>query len=143
MNSVPTKDSKYMVHLQVEVRNAQNQLISVSETTHVHYIPNEITDNIFNEKLGKKEIIVLDDIKYEKVRYTALLDTKQLLDDKNVIYKEIDIEKNDMSREDLYDVTGGRTVPQIIINEKVIGGYSQLFSLNQSGELDKLLRVKD
>ena len=43
---------------------------------------------------------------------------KQLLDDKNVIYKEIDIEKNDMSREDLYDVTGGRTVPQIIINEK-------------------------
>ena len=44
---------------------------------------------------------------------------KQLLDDKNVIYKEIDIEKNDMSREDLYDVTGGRTVPQIIINEKV------------------------
>ena len=33
---------------------------------------------------------------------------KQLLDDKNVIYKEIDIEKNDMSREDLYDVTGGR-----------------------------------
>ena len=31
----------------------------------------------------------------------------------------------------------------IIINEKVIGGYSQLFSLNQSGELDKLLRVKD
>ena len=62
---------------------------------------------------------------------------KQLLDDKNVIYKEIDIEKNDMSREDLYDVTGGRTVPQIIINEKVIGGYSQLFSLNQSGELDE------
>ena len=52
------------------------------------------------------------------------------------IYKEIDIEKNDMSREDLYDVTGGRTVPQIIINEKDIGGYSQLFSLNQSGELD-------
>ena len=68
---------------------------------------------------------------------------KQLLDDKNVIYKEIDIEKNDMSREDLYDVTGGRTVPQIIINEKVIGGYSQLFSLNQSGELDKLLGVQD
>ena len=68
---------------------------------------------------------------------------KQLLDDKNVIYKEIDIEKNDMSREDLYDVTGGRTVPQIIITEKVIGGYSQLFSLNQSGELDKLLEHKD
>ena len=64
---------------------------------------------------------------------------KQLLDDKNVIYKEIDIEQNGISRDDLYDITGGRSVPQIIINEKVIGGYSELFYLNQSGELDKLL----
>ena len=64
---------------------------------------------------------------------------KQLLDDKNVVYKEIDIEQNKISRDDLYDITGGRSVPQIIINEKVIGGYSELFYLNQSGELDKLL----
>ena len=68
---------------------------------------------------------------------------KHLLDDKNVIYKEIDIEKNDISRDDLYNITGGRTVPQIIINEKIIGCYKQLFSLNQSGELDKLLEHKD
>ena len=40
---------------------------------------------------------------------------------------------------DLYDIAGGRSVPQIIINETVIGGYSELFYLNQSGELDKLL----
>jgi len=64
---------------------------------------------------------------------------KQLLDDKNVVYKEIDIEQNKISRDDLYDITGGRSVPQIIINETVIGGYSELFYLNQSGELDKLL----
>ena len=64
---------------------------------------------------------------------------KQLLDDKNVVYKEIDIEQNKISRDDLYDITGGRSVPQIMINEKVIGGYSELFYLNQSGELDKLL----
>ena len=60
-----------------------------------------------------------------------------------MIYKEIDIEKNGISRDDLYNITGGRTVPQIIINEKIIGGYKQLFSLNQSGELDKLLEHKD
>ena len=53
--------------------------------------------------------------------------------------KEIDIEQNKISRDDLYDITGGRSVPQIIINETVIGGYSELFYLNQSGELDKLL----
>jgi len=67
---------------------------------------------------------------------------KQLFDDKNVIYKEIDIEQNGISRDDLYDITGGRSVPQIIINEKVIGGYSELFYSNQSGELDKLLEER-
>ena len=66
---------------------------------------------------------------------------KQLLDDKNVVYKEIDIEQNEISREDLYDITGGRTVPQILINNIVVGGYRELFYLNQSGELDQLLEI--
>ena len=46
-----------------------------------------------------------------------------------------------MSRNDLYDLTGGHTVPQIIINENSIGGFDDLFSLHQSGELDGLLDV--
>ena len=66
---------------------------------------------------------------------------KKLLDDKNVTYKEIDIEQNEISREDLYDITGGRTVPQILINNIVVGGYRELFYLNQSGELDQLLEI--
>ena len=66
---------------------------------------------------------------------------KKLLDDKKVTYKEIDIEQNEITRDDLYDITGGRTVPQILINDTVIGGYSELFYLNQSGELDQLLKV--
>ena len=78
-NLIPTKDSKYNVHLQVEVRNAQGQLISISETTHVNYIPHEITDNTFDKMLGKKEIITIDNIKYEKIQYTGVLDIEQLL----------------------------------------------------------------
>jgi glutaredoxin 3 len=66
---------------------------------------------------------------------------KKLLDDKKVTYKEIDIEKNEISRDDLYNITGGRTVPQILINDTVIGGYRKLLYLNQSGELDQLLKV--
>ncbi len=66
---------------------------------------------------------------------------KKLLDDKKVAYKEIDIEKNEISRDDLYNITGGRTVPQILINDTVIGGYRKLLYLNQSGELDQLLKV--
>ena len=59
--------------------------------------------------------------------------------EKNIQYKEIDIEKNDISRKDLEKMTGGSTVPQIIINDKSIGGFDQLLKLEQSGELNKLL----
>ena len=79
VNIVTTKDSKYQVHLQVEVRNAQGQLISISETSHVNHIPHEITDNVFDTMLGKKEIITIDSMKYEKVQYADTLDIEQLL----------------------------------------------------------------
>ena len=79
VNLVTTKDSKYQVHLQVEVRNAQGQLISISETSYVNHIPHEITDNTFDTMLGKKEIITSDNVKYEKVQYTGTLDIEQLL----------------------------------------------------------------
>ena len=78
VNHVSTKDSKYKIYVQVEVRNAQNQLVSVSETSRGKYIPHEITDYAFNEKIGKKEIITIDDIKYEKVQYVGTFDMKQL-----------------------------------------------------------------
>ena len=79
VNLVTTKDSKYQVHLQVEVRNAQGQLISITETSYVNHIPHEITDNVFDTMLGKKEIITIDNVKYEKVQYTGTLDIEQLL----------------------------------------------------------------
>ena len=79
VNLVTTKDSKYQVHLQVEVRNAQGQLISITETSYVNHIPHEITDNTFDTMLGKKEIITSDNVKYEKVQYTGTLDIEQLL----------------------------------------------------------------
>tara|TARA_B100001250_G_C19664054_1_gene728425 strand:+ start:545 stop:790 length:246 start_codon:yes stop_codon:yes gene_type:complete len=64
---------------------------------------------------------------------------KKLLDSKNIEYEEINIEKNNISREDLYKLTGGRTVPQIIINGKPIGGFDDLILLNTNGKLNKLV----
>ena len=78
---------------------------------------------------------------FERILGIPCKNAKKLLDAKNIIYEEIDIEENEISRDKLYDITGGRTVPQIIINEKNIGGYRNLFHLNQSGELDNLLKV--
>ena len=58
-------NSKYQIHLQVEIRNAQGQLISIAETSHGNYIPEGISDRLFYEKLDKKEIVTVDNIKYE------------------------------------------------------------------------------
>ena len=62
--------------------------------------------------------------------------TKKLLDDKDLSYVEINIEEAGMSRDDLKKLTGGYTVPQIIINDEVIGGFDQLLKLNQEGRLN-------
>jgi len=69
-------DSKYMIHLQVVVRDAQGQLISVSERMHGSYIPHEITDYVFDDIMGEKEIYTIDDVKYEKVRHTVIHDVR-------------------------------------------------------------------
>ena len=60
---------------------------------------------------------------------------KRLLDERGLSYEEIDIEQNSMSRESLFELTGGRTVPQIIIDKKPIGGYDDLLKLDSIGEL--------
>lgn len=60
---------------------------------------------------------------------------KQLLDERGLDFEEIDIEKEGISREDLYEMTGGRTIPQIIINNVNIGGYTDLQQLDKMGNL--------
>ena len=62
-----------------------------------------------------------------------------MLDDKDLSYEEINIEEQGMTRDDLVKLTGGFTVPQIIINDKPIGGFDKLLQLNQSGKLKELL----
>ena len=68
---------------------------------------------------------------------------KELLDKKNIPYKEIDITENeDVYRKELgdfYEIKGTVTVPQIIINGKRIGGFDVLESLDKTGELDRIL----
>ena len=65
---------------------------------------------------------------------------KKMLDDMGLSYQEIDIEENNISRDKLANLTGGHTVPQIIINEKVVGGFTELLQINQSGQLKELLK---
>ena len=65
---------------------------------------------------------------------------KKMLDGMDVSYENIDIEEQGLSRESLAMITGGHTVPQIIINDKTIGGFTELLQLNNSGKLKELLK---
>ena len=70
---VPIKNSEYQFHLQVVLRDAGGGLISVTESTNGYYIPHEITDEAFDycfsPSICKKEIVVIDNKKYEKVPF--------------------------------------------------------------------------
>ena len=66
-----TKNTNYQVYLQAVHRNGDGQLISIVESTaNAGHISHKLTDDIFDTLMGKKEIIIIDNIKYEKVRYT-------------------------------------------------------------------------
>ncbi len=64
---------------------------------------------------------------------------KRLLHRKNVPYEEIDVSWNDEARMDLARRTGRRTVPQIFIGDRHVGGSDDLQALDEAGELDALL----
>ena len=66
---VPIRNSEYKFHLQVVLRAVDNSLISVTESTNGYYIQHDVTDKIFDHDFGKKEIVTVDNIKYEKVRF--------------------------------------------------------------------------
>jgi len=66
-----TKNSNYQVYLQAVLRNGDGHLISIIESTaNAGHISHKLTDDIFDTLMGKKEIVTIDNIKYEKVRYT-------------------------------------------------------------------------
>ena len=68
---VTTQDTNYRVYLQTILRNGDDQLINITENTETGaYIPHKITDYVFDTLMGKKEIVTIDNIKYEKVQYT-------------------------------------------------------------------------
>jgi glutaredoxin 3 len=65
---------------------------------------------------------------------------KALLQHKGVVFEEIDVTHDQALREKMVKLAGGRrTVPEIFINGKIIGGYDELRALDDEGKLDELL----
>lgn len=64
---------------------------------------------------------------------------KAFLEQKGVAFEEINLASDPNFRDTVYGLTGGRTVPQIVIDGTPIGGYDELRRLDKAGELDRLL----
>ena len=91
-----TGDSNYRVYLQTVLRNADGQLIGVTDIHSADglqgwVIPHKITDHVFDTLMGEKEIVSIDNIKYEKVQYTFTPTLEQRTVKYYPIFEEIPI----------------------------------------------------
>ena len=65
---------------------------------------------------------------------------KSLLKSKGVKFTEIDVTEDAELRNKMVELSGGRrTVPEIFINDKIVGGYDELKALDDAGQLDSML----
>jgi len=63
---------------------------------------------------------------------------KALLESRGLEYEEIVMDDDPAFRQKMLDLTGRWTVPQIFIDEKPIGGYTELWHLDREGRLEDL-----
>ena len=64
---------------------------------------------------------------------------KMLLEDRGLAYEEIALDDDPGFRQRLHELTGGWTVPQILVDGEPIGGYAELWRLDRSGVLEERL----
>ncbi|GGK74348.1 hypothetical protein GCM10007941_25560 [Amphritea balenae] len=62
-----------------------------------------------------------------------------LLDHKGLTYSEINIEAEPAKRQEMIELSGRTSVPQIFIEDLHIGGCDDLFALEHQSKLDPLL----
>jgi glutaredoxin 3 len=60
---------------------------------------------------------------------------KALLESRGIEYEEISLDEDPGFRQKLFDLTGGWTVPQVVIDGRPIGGYTELAALAREGRL--------
>lgn len=66
---------------------------------------------------------------------------KRLLDKKGAHYTEINVDAEPGLREEMMLKTKRRTVPQIYIGDYHVGGFDDLYALDQQKKLDDLLKA--
>mmetsp|Transcript_2427 Transcript_2427/g.9152 ORF Transcript_2427/g.9152 Transcript_2427/m.9152 type:complete len:139 (-) Transcript_2427:167-583(-) len=72
---------------------------------------------------------------FSKTSCPFCLNSKSFFDSKGIRYKVIEVDRDPEYQDELEKMTGQRTVPNIWINQKFIGGNSDLMKKYASGEL--------
>jgi len=63
-----------------------------------------------------------------------------LLAKKGLAYRVVDVDEDAKLREEMIARSGRRSVPQVFIGDKHVGGCDDLFALEGSGELDRMIQ---
>jgi glutaredoxin 3 len=82
-------------------------------------------------------------IMYTQVLCGYCAAARALLEQKGVAYEEINVTLNAKLRREMVERSGGRTVPQIFVDGRPIGGYDEMAALDAAGELDEMLNSAD
>ena len=64
---------------------------------------------------------------------------KALLESRGIAYREVNLAKDPVGRDDLVALTGQMTFPQIVVGRRSIGGFRELVEADRDGLLDSLL----
>jgi len=72
---------------------------------------------------------------YTKAYCSFCFAAKRLLSKRGLEYKEVPVLGNAVAEREMHELTGGHTVPQILIDGKPIGGYTELIELDMEGRL--------
>ena len=76
---------------------------------------------------------------YSKSNCPYCVLAKNLLAGKGIDFQEINLDGREQELRQLKERTGLRTVPQIFIDDQLIGGFQDLAALDVKGELDQML----
>jgi glutaredoxin 3 len=75
---------------------------------------------------------------YTKAYCSYCYAAKNLLTKRELAFEEIELSGNFMAEQEMRSLTGRMTVPQILINDTPIGGFTELVELDRAGKLEAL-----
>jgi glutaredoxin 3 len=88
-----------------------------------------------NQTLGQPTVLM-----YSSGWCPYCMRARALLERKGITPMEIKVDEHPQERDNMLARSGGRrTVPQIFVGDRHVGGFDDLYALEQAGELDKLL----